>query len=247
MNKVIIANWKMNLSVPESIDLARQYKKISFQERVVVVCPDFCSLSGVGEIIKGSKNIFLGAQDSAAFDKGAYTGEVSPLTLQSLGVKYVIIGHSERRKNLHENSALINNKIKFALEAGLIPVVCIGEKLTEKNNGHTKPYLLRELRRILKGVKIKKATDLIIAYEPVWAISTNKNAKPMMPEEADDIHLFLKKKAKGILKENINILYGGSVKSDNATSFLEKDNVDGLLVGAASLRASDFTDILTSC
>lgn len=245
MNKIIIANWKMNLNLSESVNLAKQYKKIRVGQNKLIACPDFCSLSLVATTLKGSK-ISLGAQDSAAADKGAYTGEVSPLNLQVLGVKYVIIGHSERREHLHEDSTAINQKIKAALSAKLIPILCIGEKLIEKRNGQTKPYLLQELRRVLKDVKIKTAAELLIAYEPVWAISTNKNAKPMLPEEANDVHLFIKESAQKILKKNIRVIYGGSVKPDNAASFLSKKNIDGLLVGAASLQANNFAVIVAS-
>jgi len=244
MKKIIIANWKMNLSLSDSVVLAKKYKQISCGKNDLVVCPDFCSLPAVSLAFKGSK-IFLGAQDSAAFDRGAHTGEVSPINLRSLGVKYVIIGHSERREQLHENATLINEKIKAALKAKLIPVLCVGEKLVEKINGDTQTYLFQELRRALKDVKIKAANDLIVAYEPIWAISTNKNAKPMLPEEANEIHLFIKKTVQKILKIKVKVLYGGSVKSDNSARFLQQDNIDGLLVGAASLQVDGLAIIAT--
>jgi triosephosphate isomerase len=156
----------------------------------------------------------------------------------------VILGHSERREHLHENSAIINNKVKAALANKLIPVLCIGKKLTERKNGETKKYLLTELRHALKGVKIKKSTDLVLAYEPVWAISTNKNARPIEPTEANEIHSFIKQQSKRILKKEVRVLYGGSTNALNAKKFLEQAKIDGLLVGGASLKSSEFSKML---
>jgi triosephosphate isomerase len=244
MKKLIMANWKMQLTIKESLELARQYsKEINATKNEIVICPDFASLAFVGPVLKGSK-MLLGAQDSAAFSIGAYTGEVSPRNLKVLGVKYVILGHSERREHLHENSAIINNKIKAALTNKLTPVLCIGEKLTEREAGQTKMYLLEELRHALKGVKIKNDSDLVIAYEPVWAISTNKNAKPIMPSEADAIQAYIKVQAKKILHHEVRVLYGGSANSSNVQEFLQQANIDGLLVGGASLKPVEFIQMV---
>ncbi len=241
--KTIIANWKMQLSLKDSLELAKQSaKKIKAGKNNVVLCPDFLSLPFVGPILKGT-NISLGAQDSATADRGALTGEVSPLNLKALGVKYVILGHSERREHLHENSALINLKIKAALANGLVPVLCIGEKMTVRQAGETGELLSQELTIALKGIKIKKASDLIVAYEPIWAISTNKKARPLGAVEADAIHGFIKAKAKKILKQSVAVLYGGSTNSVNASEFLAQENVDGLLIGNASLTIKDFSSI----
>ncbi len=244
MKKIIMANWKMQLTIKESLFLANQFaKKIKNSKNEVVICPDYCALAFVGPILKKTK-LNLGAQDSAVAVKGAYTGEVSPVNLRALGVKYVILGHSERREHLHENSAIINNKIKAALENKLIPVLCIGEKLAERNSGETKNYLLQELRHALKGVKIKTANDLIIAYEPVWAISTNKNAKPMSSGEASEIQTFIKTAAKKMLKKEVNVIYGGSTNAANAADFLVQKNIGGLLVGGASLKVDEFVSMV---
>ncbi len=244
MKKLILANWKMQLSIKESMDLAKQFvKKIKPHQSEVVICPDHAALAFVGPVIKSS-SLSLGAQDSAAFTKGAYTGEVSPRSLKTLGVKYVILGHSERREHLHENSAIINNKIKAALENKLIPVLCVGEKLAERESGQAKDYLKMELHHGLKGVKIKTAADLIIAYEPVWAISTNKNAKSIMPAEASDIQKFLKDQASRILKKQVRVIYGGSADASNAAEFLAQANIDGLLVGGASLKIAEFPKMI---
>lgn len=238
-----MANWKMNLSIKESLELAKKVKQtIKNNHNTIVLCPDFLALPFIGPILKGS-SLYLGAQDSAAFNLGAYTGEVAATNLKSLGVKYAIIGHSERRLNLHEEAPLINQKIKIALETKLIPVLCLGESWQDKKAGVTKKYLQTELRQALKNIKIKTASDLIIAYEPVWAISTNKQAKPMSPVEAEAIHIFLKQEAKKILHQDVAVIYGGSVKADNAASFLSQKNIAGLLVGGASLKAEEFAAI----
>jgi len=244
MKKLIMANWKMNLTIKESLELAKQFsKKINGLKNEVVICPDFSALAFVGPVLKGSR-LLLGAQDSAGSNRGAYTGEVLPLNLKILGTKYVILGHSERREHLHEDSNIINNKIKYALENKLKPVLCVGESLVDKKSGETLNYLTQELRRTLKGIKIKMASDLVIAYEPVWAISTNKRAKPMEPIEANLIHEHLRKEVQKILKYSVRIIYGGSVNEQNAALFLEQPNVDGLLVGGASLKLGGFAKIV---
>ena len=242
MKKLVVANWKMQLNIKNSLILAKKISQFNKYKSEVVICPDYTSLLLIAHILKKSK-VFLGAQDSAINDYGAYTGEVSPLNLKTLGVKYVIIGHSERREHLHENSAVINAKIIAALNTNLIPILCVGEKLVEKEEGKTKSFLSEELRRALKNVKIKKASDLIIAYEPVWAISTNKASRSMAPSEADITQEFIKNRVAKILKKNIRVLYGGSVNLNNASDFLKQKNVDGLLIGAASLNFNDFSAI----
>lgn len=245
MKKLIIANWKMQLTVKESLGLAKQavreIKKTKGRNEVAL-CPDFLALPFVGQIIKGS-GLNLGAQDGAVASRGAHTGEVSSLDLKASGVKYIILGHSERREQLHESSAIINLKIKAALENGLVPVVCVGEKLAIKKAGETEEYLNQEIKRTLRGIKIKKAGDLVIAYEPIWAISTNKNARPMSPIAADNIHKFIAAKASKILKKPVAVLYGGSVNAANAADYLGQKNIDGLLVGGASLKIKDFSHI----
>jgi triosephosphate isomerase len=243
MKKLIVANWKMQLSYQASLALARSFvKEIKNPKSEAVICPDHLSLPAVAKIIKKTK-FYLGAQDSAGAPRGAYTGEVSPLDLKALGVKYVIIGHSERREHLHENAAIINAKILSALAVKLTPILCVGEKLTERLSGQTKNYLSDELRRALKNVKLKTAADLIIAYEPVWAISTNKNAKPLAAAEATAIQKFIKIRAAKILHKNIRVLYGGSVNAQNAGRFLAEKNIDGLLVGGASLKVKEFKSL----
>jgi len=240
MKKIIIANWKMQLSIKESLELARELvKKNKSAKNELIICPDFLSLPFIGPVLK--KSFFgLGAQDSAEEGKGAYTGEVSAFNLKTLGVKYAILGHSERRLHLHENSAIINKKIKIALKNKIIPVLCIGEKLEEKDNGQTKKVLVNELRKALKGIKIKRANELIIAYEPLWAIGSGHS---IIPVEAEIMHGYIKKETEKILGKKISVIYGGSVNSDNSALFLSQKNVDGLLVGGASLKSSEFIKI----
>ncbi len=240
MKKLIMANWKMQLSYKDSLALAKIFKqKIKNNNHDLVICPDYLSLPAVATLLKGSY-LHLGAQDSAVAALGAYTGEVSPANLKSLGVEYVIIGHSERREHLHENSAIINAKIKTALSHKLIPVLCIGERLIEKENGEAKKYLSEQLSQALKGIKLKKATDLVIAYEPLWAIGTGQAIIPM---EASIINSFIKDKSAKMLGKTVRVLYGGSVSASNAPLFLKEKNVDGFLIGGASLKIEEFKKI----
>lgn len=240
MKKLIIANWKMQLTYPASLDLTKKLvKKIKGDKNTVVVCPDYLSLPAVAPLLKSSR-LQLGAQDSAAAAYGAFTGEVSPANLKALSVKYVIIGHSERRERLHEEAGLINAKIKTALANKLIPVLCIGEKLIEKEKGNAKKILSQELRQALNGVKIKSAADLVIAYEPLWAIGTGH---AIIPLEADIINAFIRTQAAKILNKSVRVLYGGSVAAENSAEFLRQKNVDGLLIGGASLKAEEFSSI----
>lgn len=233
----------MQLSYQASLSLATSYaKKIKHARHEVVICPDHLALPAVATLLKKSA-LSLGAQDSAGVIYGAYTGEVSPASLKALGIKYVILGHSERREHLHESSALINAKIKSALAQKLIPILCVGEKISEKESGETKKYLNMELAQALKGVKIKNASDLVIAYEPVWAISSNKKAKPLAAPEADEIQAFIKTQVNKLLKKKVRVIYGGSVSAVNAVGFLAQKNVAGLLVGSASLKLKDFSAI----
>lgn len=244
MKELIVGNWKMNLTIKEGLSLASQLsKKITTNKRQAVVCPDLASLAFIGPVLKESP-IVLGAQDSAPLSQGAATGEVLPDNLKTLGVEYVIIGHSERRQKLGETSALINAKIKTALQHGLKVILCVGESLADKKAKRTEAYLSLELHQALKGIKIKKATDITIAYEPVWAISTNKQARPSSPEEADVTQSFIKKRIRYIFGREVRVLYGGSVSEDNAELFLAKKNIDGLLIGSTSLRVNDFTNIV---
>ncbi|MFA7087826.1 MAG: triose-phosphate isomerase [Patescibacteria group bacterium] len=240
MKKLIIANWKMQLNYRDGLGLARKFtNKIIKADNEIVVCPDYLILSSLPAIFKKT-GLKLGAQDCASVDRGACTGEISPLDLKNLGAKYVILGHSERRQGLNENSAVINAKIKAALRNDLIPVLCIGENLGQKESGQTKKVLNEELRLSLKGVKIKTSASLVVAYEPLWAIGTGQ---PIIPVEAEIMSRFIKDRVAKILGKKVSIIYGGSVDSANAAEFLKQKNIGGLLVGNASLDAPEFNKI----
>lgn len=240
MKKLIIANWKMQLSYKESLNLAKRFvAKVPTRYNKVVVCPSHVSLAGVANIFK-RKAFSLGAQNCAAENEGAYTGETSPQSLVELKTQYVILGHSERRQYFNETDQIINEKIQVVLQNNLIPLLCIGENLEVKESGGAKKFLRQQLRRGLRGLKIKKNDSLIIAYEPLWAIGTGQ---AIIPLEAEIIHSFIKKEVAKIIKKKVKVVYGGSVNANNAQDFLSQKNIDGLLIGGASLKVNEFSQI----
>lgn len=240
MKKLIIANWKMQLNLSESLSLAKKIsEKLKGVKNEIVICPDYLSLLPVSQVLKKSK-IFLGAQDCAITDFGAYTGEVSPINLKKIGVKYVILGHSERREHLHENSAIINDKIKAALKNKLVPILCVGEKLIEREADEAKSVISNQLRRALDGIVLKNNNSLVVAYEPVWAIGSGKL---ITPPETEEMHKFIKNQVSKILKKSVLVIYGGSVDSKNISSIASQKDIDGFLVGGASLKAQEFIKI----
>ncbi len=233
--KIIIANWKMN---PENLKKAQKlFKSIKVKsEAEVVVCPPFIYLSS----LKGS-----GAQNCFFEEKGPYTGEVSVSMLKDLGCKYVIIGHSERRKHFQETDELINKKLKAVLNKGLSPIFCIGETGEEREEEKTEQVLLKELEQGLKDIPLSKIANLNIAYEPIWAIGTG-NACDV--EEAQKMGLLIRKIISKLynpyISKKIRILYGGSVNSKNASGYIKEAGFQGLLVGGASLDAKEFIKII---
>jgi len=244
MKKIIIANWKMQLNFTQSVRLAVDYKKMKTDsENELVVCPSEFALQKVGEILSGSK-IKLGAQNVFWKNNGAYTGEVSAETLRKLGCKYVLIGHSERRQNLGETDEMVNEKIKAALKVGLIPVICVGETLEEKKAKKGKAVLARQVRKALEDVKLG-SQQLILAYEPIWAIGTGQAIEP---NEADEQHYYLHSllaRSFGLTKAKkaCRVIYGGSVDAKNSQDLLALKYVDGLLVGGASLDSGKMANI----
>lgn len=240
MNKIIVANWKMQIGPEQGLVLAKEYKRVLKNvKNEVVACPDFLALSSVAKIFPKTK-ISLGAQDCAPASRGALTGEVSAADLIGLGARYIILGHSERRLVMAESNDLIRLKIEAALKERLIPIICVGESLPDKEAGKAKEVLSAQLKSAIKGLKLKKASDIIIAYEPIWAIGTGE---PIIPVEAESIHRFLKAQAAKIIGQIPRVIYGGSVNAENASAFLKQENVDGLLVGGASLDANKFVKI----
>lgn len=246
MRKPIIAgNWKMNTTLVEAKELASKIKigvdKIKGVEKVI--CPPFISLSAVAEILKGS-TISPGAQNLFYEEKGAYTGEISPAMLVGY-CKYVIIGHSERRAYFHEDDILINKKVKAALKVGLWPILCVGENLEERNSGVAEEVVVGQLRQDIQDIKDVDRNTLVLAYEPVWAIGTGKSATGAQAEEMSAILRNTIARIMGSeIAENICILYGGSVNSSNISDFISQADIDGALVGGASLKAEEFTGII---
>lgn len=247
MRKVIIAgNWKMNETIGEAISLVKELKKLvkGIDDREIIVCPAFTALAAVGAEIKGS-NIILGAQNMYFEEEGAFTGEVSPLMLKEIGVKYVIIGHSERRHVFNEKNELINKKLRSALENGLEPIFCVGETLEEREEGKTEDVVSSQMNKGLEGITKKGMKNIVIAYEPVWAIGTGRTATP---EQAEEVHLFIRKLLKSMFDDKISeesvILYGGSVKPGNIKDLISQDDIDGVLVGGSSLDAKGFAEIV---
>jgi len=237
MKKIIAANWKMQLKYQDSLELAKKIvKNLKKPSTEVIVFPEYLSLPAISQIFKKTK-IKLGAQDGAANFLGAYTGEVTALNIKAAGASYVLIGHSERRQLLGETDELINNKIKSALAAGLTTIVCVGENLAQKEKGETKKVLLKQLKGALASLNSRtfvRPLKLIVAYEPIWAIGTGE---AIIPAEANLIHTFLKKEIRKLIKQEVLIIYGGSVNLDNAEAFLKFPHIAGLLIGGASLKA----------
>jgi triosephosphate isomerase len=242
--KLIAGNWKMNTDRAGAVALAGAIAKRSgdFGKLDLLVCPPLVYLTGVAEALAGS-SVALGAQNMYHEKNGAFTGEISAAMLVDTGCKYVILGHSERRHILGEADAAVNQKTLAALAAGLVPIVCVGELLSEREAGQTAAVIRRQFAGSLAGVATDAIERLVIAYEPVWAIGTGKVATP---QQAEEVHADLR----SLLTERYNergqrvrILYGGSVKLDNAGDLLSQRNIDGALVGGASLKADDFLGI----
>ncbi len=243
--RIIAGNWKMNGTVPETEQLIKELLAgNSKNEKVnVVICPPFTSLYVAARLLDGS-HIALGAQDMSEHERGAYTGEVSAEMLLTIGVKYVILGHSERRQYHAEDDRLVNAKVKTALAAGLTPIICVGETLQQREAGETEQVVGRQVERTLAGLVPDSIAQTVIAYEPVWAIGTGKNATPQMAQE---VHEFIREKVAETDKEvaeALPILYGGSVNPKNAKGLLSQPDIDGALVGGASLKAADFIAII---
>ena len=235
----------MNKTIPEAIELARGIVKITEgAEAEVVVCPTYVCLQAVNEVVKGT-NVMLGAQDVHWEEKGAFTGKVSCDMLKSAGVKYVIIGHSEQRTLFNETNEKVNKKVKAVLKSGLLPIICVGETLAEREGGITEKVVEDHVLGAYAGISSDDALKTVIAYEPVWAIGTGRNATP---EQAQEVHAFIRrlllKLYGGDFASKIRLQYGGSMKPDNAAELLKKPDVDGGLIGGASLKAEDFNGIV---
>jgi triosephosphate isomerase len=245
--KIIAGNWKMNKTNPEAMELVRGLMSSLEQKDNprVVICPPFTALSDLAKLIKGS-SLFLGAQNMYFKESGAYTGEISAGMLLTIGVAYVILGHSERREYFSESDSIVNAKVKLALKSGLIPIVCVGEKLNERESGKTEEVVGAQIDGSLAGLTANEMKKVVIAYEPVWAIGTGKTATPDMAQE---VHHFIRGRIRAIhgdVADQITIQYGGSVNAENAKALLTQPDIDGALVGGASLKVDDFKKIINS-
>jgi len=243
---IIAGNWKMYKTVGEALELVNGLKNELKAETAVdvVVCPPFTAISEVAKSLKGS-NIGYGAQDIYWEEEGAYTGEIAPKMLTDLGCKFCIIGHSERRSYFGETNETVNKKVKAALKHGLTPIMCVGEKLEERDSGKTFDVVKNHVEGGLTGLTKEDAVKIVIAYEPVWAIGTGRNATP---EQAQEVHKFIRGLLSKIYGEDtsskIRIQYGGSVKPDNIKNIMAGPDIDGALVGGASLKVKDFAEII---
>lgn len=242
---LIAGNWKMNLSLQQSVELAKGLVGAAKDAKAeVAVCVPFTALTVVSEALKGT-NIRVGAQDVYWEASGAYTGEVSTSMLLDAGAKMVIIGHSERRRLFGDTDDWINKKTKAALKAGLTPIMCVGETLEEREAQRTFRVLETQLKGGLAGFAPAELAPLVIAYEPVWAIGTGKTATPQQAQEA---HLFIRKQCALLVSEGfaagVRILYGGSVTDQNVDALMSEPDLDGALVGGASLKADQFKRII---
>jgi len=244
----IAGNWKMNKTVAEGLDLVKDLKRdlAAVRDVDVAVCPPFTSLHPVGQFLDGS-NIKLGAQDMHWEKFGAFTGEVNAAMLKDVYCAYVILGHSERRQFFHETNETVNKKAKAALAARLRPIVCVGETLRERESGRTELVVKDHITGSLAGLKAEELLEVTIAYEPVWAIGTGKTATA---QQAQEVHAFIRKLLADMSDSKtaarVRIQYGGSVKPSNAKELLSQPDVDGALVGGASLVARDFVDIINN-
>ncbi|MFZ4648066.1 MAG: triose-phosphate isomerase [Patescibacteria group bacterium] len=239
MKKIIIANWKAKLGPREAISLAKKYSFLN-SKYSLVVCPDFSVIYPISELLKKTK-IFFGSQDCSAFPSGAHTGEVSASSLKTLGAKYVIIGHSERRAN-GEGIDLILQKVQKVLAEKMIPVVCVGESAKERLQKKTMTILTKQLSQVFNKLSPEqKSQKIFVAYEPVWAVGSGQ---ALAPEESEFICGFIKKNTNSLGASKVEVLYGGSVSANNAKEYLNQDNVSGLLIGGASLDFSVFRKII---
>ena len=245
--KIVAGNWKMNMELAEGLKLAESvdtYFRSKQSRAEVVLCTPYIHLAGVSQILKGGK-VCLGAQNCASEPSGAYTGEISPAMILSTGAGYVIIGHSERRSYFHEDNTILNKKTILALSTGLKVIFCCGEVLGERESGRYFDVVKNQIENGLFNIPAEDMRNVVVAYEPVWAIGTGLTATP---EQAQEMHQFIRglfsaKYGKEIA-DNLTILYGGSCKPSNAAEIFSKPDVDGGLIGGAALKKDDFTAIV---
>ncbi len=243
---ILAGNWKMNMTATQARDLASKLIPLvsSVKDRDVVLGPPFTSIAAVADVIKGT-NIGLSAQNLHWEDKGAFTGEISADMLLDSGCKYVIIGHSERRQYFGETDETVNKKVKQALRKGLLPIMCVGETLAEREAGKLNDVITRQVTAGLKDISADDMSKVVIAYEPVWAIGTGKTATP---DQANEVHALIRGKVRSLynadIAEGLRIQYGGSVTPENVSQLMAKQDIDGALVGGASLKPESFAALV---
>lgn len=245
--KIVAGNWKMNMELTEGLKLAESvdtYFRLKPSKAEVVLCTPYIHLAGVSQILKDGK-VCLGAQNCSSEPSGAYTGEISPAMILSTGAGYVIIGHSERRSYYHEDNTILNRKTKLALSTGLKVIFCCGEVLGERESGKYFDVVRNQIENGLFNIPAEDMKNVVVAYEPVWAIGTGLTATP---EQAQEMHQFIRglfsEKYGKEIADNLTILYGGSCKPSNAAEIFSKPDVDGGLIGGAALKKDDFTAIV---
>ena len=244
MRKPIIAgNWKMHKTIAEALEFVNEVKDRVNNDKVeAVICAPFTLLKDLKQATKGT-NIKIGAQNMHFEEKGAFTGEISPLMLKELDMDYVVIGHSERRQYFNETDETVNKKVLKALEVGIDPILCVGETLEEREAGNTKDVCKVQVEKALENVSKEDLAKVVIAYEPVWAIGTGKTATS---EDANDVIAYIREVVAnlyGELANEVRIQYGGSVKPSNVAEIMNQSDIDGALVGGASLEANDYVDL----
>lgn len=246
---IVAGNWKMNMDAASGRKLTEDIRDALMQQPLgvavqAILCPPFTVISAVHEALVSS-GIGLGAQNMHFEESGAFTGEVSPVMLTAAGCTHVILGHSERRHLFLETDAFINQKVHSALAHGLLPILCVGETLEQRESGVTESVIEEQLRGALAGISAENMRSIVLAYEPVWAIGTGRTASP---EQAQEVHVFIRSLLNSLYNSEVSggtvILYGGSVKADNAAELFAKPDVDGGLIGGASLKADQFLAII---
>lgn len=245
MRKPIIAgNWKMNKTIAEAVEFVNEVKdKVQNDKVEAVICAPFLALKDLKEATKGT-NIKIGAQNMHFEESGAFTGEVAPVMLKEIGVDYVVIGHSERREYFNETDETVNKKVLKALEHGIDPILCCGETLEQRENNETKAVCKVQIEKALENVSKEDIAKVVIAYEPIWAIGTGKTATA---EDANDVIAYIREVVAnlyGELANNVRIQYGGSVKPANVTEIMNQSDIDGALVGGASLLPNDYVELV---
>lgn len=244
--KLVVANWKMNKNIDESLDFLNGILKSNYkQKHKLVICPPFTAIYAMKNLANSS-NIDIGAQNCFWENKGAFTGEISPDMLSDLAVKYVILGHSERRNYFDESNEIVNKKIKKVLDCKMNTILCVGEDISHRNDNSAIDFVISQVKECLYGISESEIKNIIIAYEPIWAIGTGKTISPSDANEMClNIRNYIEKKYNHDIASNIKLLYGGSLNTDNYKDFFSMENINGALIGGASLKYENIIKIIS--